>query len=45
MLGLEPERLHLEWVSAAEGEKFATSVRGFVERVKKLGRSPIRKAS
>lgn len=41
MLGLEPDRLHLEWVSAAEGEKFANSVRDFVERVRKLGRSPI----
>ncbi len=41
LLGLEPERLHLEWVSAAEGAKFADSVRGFVEKVKKLGRSPI----
>jgi F420-non-reducing hydrogenase iron-sulfur subunit len=45
MLGIEPERLHLEWVSAAEGEKFADSVRGFVERVKELGRSPLTKES
>ena len=43
MLGIEPDRLHLEWVSAAEGEKFANSIRGFVERVKELGRSPVGK--
>lgn len=42
MLGLEPDRLQLEWISASEGEKFAASVRLFVERIKELGRSPIR---
>ena len=42
MLGLEPERLQLEWISASEGEKFATSIRLFVERIRELGRSPIR---
>ena len=44
MLGLEPERLHLEWISASEGDKFATSVRTFVERIKELGRSPIQRS-
>jgi len=24
--GIEPERLHINWVSAAEGEKFATVI-------------------
>ncbi len=43
LLGLEPERLHLEWISAAEGEKFATSVRSFVERIRRLGKSPVRR--
>jgi F420-non-reducing hydrogenase iron-sulfur subunit len=41
MLGLEPERLRLEWISASEGDKFATSIREFVERIRQLGRSPI----
>jgi F420-non-reducing hydrogenase iron-sulfur subunit len=43
LLGLEPDRLHLEWVSASEGQKFADSVSQFVERIKSLGESPIRR--
>jgi F420-non-reducing hydrogenase iron-sulfur subunit len=43
MLGLEPDRLRLEWISASEGDKFANSIRTFVERIKQLGRSPIRR--
>jgi F420-non-reducing hydrogenase iron-sulfur subunit len=41
LLGLHPDRLRLEWISASEGEKFASSIRGFVERIKELGRSPL----
>ena len=41
--GLEPERLRLEWVSASEGEKFASIVREMVEQLKKLGPSPLNK--
>ena len=36
-MGLEPERLKLEWVSAGEGEKFAKVVREFTDEVRKLG--------
>jgi F420-non-reducing hydrogenase iron-sulfur subunit len=36
-MGLEPERLKLEWVSAGEGEKFARVVREFTEEVRRLG--------
>jgi F420-non-reducing hydrogenase iron-sulfur subunit len=36
-MGLEPERLKLEWVSAGEGEKFARVVREFTNDVRKLG--------
>jgi len=35
--GIEPERLRLEWVSASEGDRFATIVRDMVEQVKRLG--------
>jgi F420-non-reducing hydrogenase iron-sulfur subunit len=35
--GYDPERLRLEWVSAAEGGKFAEVVRDFTETVRKLG--------
>jgi heterodisulfide reductase subunit A len=40
--GIEPERLKLEWISAAEGEKFARVVREFTEKVEKLGPSPLK---
>jgi F420-non-reducing hydrogenase iron-sulfur subunit len=40
--GLHKDRFHLEWVSAAEGEKFAQVVNSFVDRVIKLGPSPFR---
>ncbi|MDH5439698.1 MAG: hydrogenase iron-sulfur subunit [Candidatus Bathyarchaeota archaeon] len=35
--GLSPERLLIDWVSAAEGERFAALVKEFTERVRKLG--------
>ena len=41
-LGLEPERVRLEWISASEGEKFARVVKEFIEELKKLGPIPIR---
>ena len=36
-LGIEPERLALEWVSASEGTRFQEVVNAFVERVAGLG--------
>jgi coenzyme F420-reducing hydrogenase delta subunit/AraC-like DNA-binding protein len=36
-VGLSPERLLVDWVSAAEGERFASLVREFTEKVRKLG--------
>ncbi|MCK4478806.1 hydrogenase iron-sulfur subunit [Candidatus Bathyarchaeota archaeon] len=42
-LGIEPERLRLEWVSASEGEKFATIVRDMVKQIKQLGPNPLKK--
>jgi len=41
-LGLEPERLRLEWVSASEGDRFATIVKNMTEEIRKLGPSPLR---
>jgi F420-non-reducing hydrogenase iron-sulfur subunit len=41
-LGLEKERLRLEWFSAAEGQRFANVIKEFVEEVKKVGPSPLR---
>ena len=36
-VGVEPERLTLEWVSASEGDRFAEVVTAFTEDVKALG--------
>ena len=42
-LGLEPDRLALEWVSAGEGGRFREVINGFVEKIIELGPSPIGK--
>ena len=36
-LGIEPERLRLEWMSAAEGERFASVMREFTAEITALG--------
>jgi F420-non-reducing hydrogenase iron-sulfur subunit len=36
-LGIEPERLRLEWISASEGTKFRSTVNEFIDQVKELG--------
>jgi len=36
-LGIEPERLRLEWISATEGQRFAQVVTEFVQELKELG--------
>ncbi len=41
LTGLELGRLRLEWVSAAEGQRFAQVVTEFTDQVKKLGPSPV----
>ena len=40
--GIEPERLRLEWVSASEGDRFATIVKDMTEQIKKLGPGPFK---
>jgi coenzyme F420-reducing hydrogenase delta subunit len=35
--GIHPDRVHFMWVSAAEGERFATLIKKVSEKVKKLG--------
>ena len=40
-LGVEPERVRFEYVSASEGQKFATIVTEFVAEIKKLGPNPL----
>ena len=36
-LGIEEERVRLEWVSASEGERFASIVDEMTERIRELG--------
>ncbi len=40
-LGLEPERVRFEYISASEGSKFAKVVEEFTEQIRKLGPNPI----
>lgn len=39
-LGLEPERFQVSWVSAAEGARFAETIREVVEEVRAIGPNP-----
>jgi F420-non-reducing hydrogenase iron-sulfur subunit len=36
-LGIDPSRLRLEWISAAEGRKYAETMDEFTEQVRALG--------
>jgi len=36
-LGIEPERLRLEWISTSEAEKFQSAADEFIDEVTKLG--------
>ena len=38
-LGIERDRTRVEWVSAAEGAKFAETMNSFAAQIEKLGRS------
>jgi F420-non-reducing hydrogenase iron-sulfur subunit len=44
LLGIEPGRLRLEWISAAEGIRFAEVINEFTEQVRQLGPSPLNTA-
>jgi F420-non-reducing hydrogenase iron-sulfur subunit len=37
LLGIEPQRVRLEWISSAEGTKFAEVARSFTETIQSLG--------
>ncbi len=41
-MGMEPRRFRLEWVSGAEGQKFADVVGEFTDEILELGPNPIR---
>ena len=42
LLGLEPQRLRLEWISAGEGARFAQVIRDFSDQIRDLGENPLR---
>jgi F420-non-reducing hydrogenase iron-sulfur subunit len=42
ILGLEDGRLRLEWISAAEGARFAKVINEFTDQVRRLGPSPVK---
>ena len=41
-MGVEPERVRFEYVSASEGQKFAQVVTDFVSQLKKMGPTPLK---
>jgi len=45
ILGIETARLRLEWISSAEGTRFAEIAREFTEQIKSLGPSSLKKAA
>jgi F420-non-reducing hydrogenase iron-sulfur subunit len=45
MLGIDPARLRLEWISSAEGTRFAEVANEFTEQIKALGPSDLKKAA
>ena len=42
-LAVDPKRVRFEYVSASEGQKFATIVTEFVDELKKMGPNPLNK--
>ncbi len=43
MVGIDSERVRLEWISASEGGKFAALIREMTNQIKNLGPNPFRK--
>lgn len=41
-LGIDPRRMRLEWISAAEGSRFAEVVTKFTEEMRELGPNPLK---
>lgn len=41
-MGVEPQRVRFDYVSASEGHKFASVVTDFVDELKKMGPNPLK---
>ncbi|MCF8084440.1 MAG: hydrogenase iron-sulfur subunit [Deltaproteobacteria bacterium] len=45
ILGIDLRRLRLEWISSAEGTRFAEVAREFTEEIKALGPTALKQAA
>ncbi|MBW2708006.1 MAG: hydrogenase iron-sulfur subunit [Deltaproteobacteria bacterium] len=45
LLGIDLERLRLEWISSAEGTRFAEVAREFTEKIRSLGPATLKQAA
>lgn len=45
ILGIDTNRLRLEWISGAEGIRFAEVAKGFTEQLKSIGPSGLKKVA
>jgi F420-non-reducing hydrogenase iron-sulfur subunit len=45
ILGIDPERVRLEWISSAEGTRFAEVATEFTEKIRSLGPASLKKAA
>jgi len=45
ILGIDSRRLRLEWISGAEGIRFAEVAREFTEQIKTIGPSALKKVA
>jgi len=45
ILGIDPERLRLEWISSAEGTRFAEVAREFTDKIRSLGSATLKQAA
>ena len=41
-VGININRLRLEWISASEGQRFADTITEFVEQIKQIGKNPLK---
>ncbi len=45
ILGIDPERARLEWISSAEGTRFAEVATEFTEKIRSLGPVAMKQAA
>jgi F420-non-reducing hydrogenase iron-sulfur subunit len=45
ILGIDPERVRLEWISSAEGTRFAEVATEFTEKIRSLGPAVLKRAA